>query len=223
MDQSYRILIAEDDALISETLKEYLEEFGHTVTGIVSDSQSAIQYLEEQPDFVFLDIRMHGKDEGFEIARLINEKYQIPFLFLTSFSDKKTVLKASGYNPLGYLVKPFKKENIFAALEIAIAKSESETDNKIEIKDGTKTYYFNPQRILFLKSDNNYVDIYCEDRKVTLRSSLDEISIKLPPYFIKCHRSFIVNKNKIEEKKANSLKIGQHSIKLSRTYKEAFK
>ncbi|MCH5597068.1 response regulator [Niabella ginsengisoli] len=53
MERKYRILIAEDDAIISETLKDYVEELGHTVIGIVSDMKEAEPYLDKQPDFVF--------------------------------------------------------------------------------------------------------------------------------------------------------------------------
>ena len=90
MERTYRIVIAEDDAIISETLKDYVEEMGHSVIGIVSNYEEAISFCDEQPDFIFLDIRMHGKDEGFKIAKTINENYLIPFLFLTSFSDSNS-------------------------------------------------------------------------------------------------------------------------------------
>ena len=83
-----RILIAEDDAIISETLKDYVEEMGHSVIGIVSNYEEAISFCDEQPDFIFLDIRMHGKDEGFKIAKTINESYLIPFLFLILYAIK---------------------------------------------------------------------------------------------------------------------------------------
>jgi DNA-binding response OmpR family regulator len=53
VERTYRILIAEDDAIISETLKDYVEEMGHTVIGIVSSFEEAVSFCNEQPDFVF--------------------------------------------------------------------------------------------------------------------------------------------------------------------------
>ena len=52
-----------------DNVKDYVEEMGHTVIGIVSSFEEALSFCDEQPDFVFLDIRMHGKDEGFKIAK----------------------------------------------------------------------------------------------------------------------------------------------------------
>ena len=102
-------MIAEDDILISESLKEQLEKLGHTVIATISRLSQAREALEMMPDFCFLDIRMRGKDEGFDIAELINNEFQIPFLFLTSFEDRGTVIEASKHSPSAYLVKPFKK------------------------------------------------------------------------------------------------------------------
>jgi DNA-binding LytR/AlgR family response regulator len=220
--RSYRILIAEDDALISEVLKQYLEELGHQVIGIVSDVYNAIYYLDEQPDLIFLDIRMHGKDIGFDIAKIITSKYQIPYIFLTSFSDKKTVSLAAKYCPSGYLVKPFKKENIYTALEIAVANAKISQLNKLKITDGGKTYFLNANDILYIKTEGNYIDIVSLHRKITIRSSLSKISKLLSDQFKQCHRNYIVNTNKISHKSISYLYINDMEFPLSRTFKKNF-
>ncbi len=220
--KKYKILIAEDDALISEVLKEYLEEMGHTVCGIVSDVFSAEKHLNRHPDFVFLDIRMHGKDTGFEIAKIIQTKYHVPFLFLTSFSDMKTVTKAQEYNPAAYLVKPFRKENIFAALEIAVNNSQKSNPDIIKIKDGKKTYLLNTNDIFYLQANGNYIDIFTSQKKITIKSSLEKCSKSFPDFFIKSHRAYYVNSKKITEITATFIKINNISIPLSRTFKKNF-
>lgn len=220
MSNHYRILIAEDDALISESLKHHLEDLGHAVIGIVSNKSDAKSYLDLKPDFCFLDIRMHGKDEGFAIAELIQERYQIPFVFLTSFADANTVGKASQYNPAGYLVKPFKQSDIFSTIEIAIAKDRSSNEEKVEIKDGTKTYFVKASDILYAKADNVYVEIITTSKKFVERTSLDKFLEKLPDNFVRCHRSFVINKNLIEQRSSSEFRIGNDIIPISRTYKE---
>ena len=86
-----KVLIAEDDVLIAETLKSYLIEFGYSVSEVVSSLEEFKQEIEQDVDFCFLDIRMHGKDLGFELAEYLNEHSSIPFMFLTSFSDVETI------------------------------------------------------------------------------------------------------------------------------------
>ena len=217
---TYRILIAEDDALISEALKNYLEDMGHSVIGIVSNLDGAVELLDEQPDFCFLDIRMHGKDVGFEIAATIKEKYYVPFLFLTSFADEKTVKEASKFQPAGYLLKPFREADIYTSLEVAMARAKIENSDKIEIRDGIKTYFIPTNEILFVKAENIYVEIQTQNRRFLERISLDKFLKRLPDNFIRCHRSYIVNKNAISGIGSMELQIGKNKIPVSRTYRD---
>lgn len=217
--KSYRILIAEDDALISESLKDHLIDLGHKVIGIASSKDEAIPFLEEQPDFCFLDIRMHGKDEGFEIAQIIRDQYFIPFMFLTSFSDEETVRKASQYHPSGYLLKPFKEADIFSSLEVAMAKASIDNSDKIHIKDGVKKYFIPPAEVLFVKADNVYVEVHTKSKRYLERISLDKFQDRLPDYFVKCHRSYVINSKEITSIASGKIQIGDSEIPMSRTYK----
>ncbi len=223
MNNSYRILIAEDDALISESLCNHLEDLGHEVIGIVSDITSAIEYLEQKPDFCFLDIRMHGKDTGFEIAKIIHEKYKIPFLFLTSFSDKKTVLEAGNYGPSAYLIKPFKSADIFSSLEVAMAKVNAEKAKKLKLKVGHNVVLLDPSEILWVKADNVYIEIQTQDKRHIVRTSLDKFKEELPAHFIRCHRSFLVNMNIIDSSSASQIFVGETRIPISRSYRDSVK
>ncbi|MBK6986320.1 MAG: response regulator [Bacteroidetes bacterium] len=220
MERTYRILIAEDDAIISETLKDYVEEMGHTVIGIVSNYEEALSFCDEQPDFVFLDIRMHGKDEGFKIAKAISENYLIPFLFLTSFSDKKMIQEAAKFKPAAYLIKPFTKHDIYAALEIAIAKVEVKNADKIELKDGQKYYYINPKEVLFIQSEDKYLSFQYTNKRLLIRANLKDINTKLPAYFVQCHRSYIINTQFVSTKTTTDFTIGSHHIPISKSFKE---
>ena len=217
----YKILIAEDDVLIAESLKDCLENLGHTVFEVVSDVHEAMKELEKEPDICFLDIQMHGIKGGFKIAELINEKYNIPFMFITSYADPGTVKEASLYKPVGYLVKPFDDNDIFAALEIAMVNQVS--SQKIELKDGFSKIKLNPLDIYFVKSDDNYVEVHTKEGRKVERNTLDKFSEKLPVIFQRCHRSYLVNTELIKRVNSNEILL-QDGIKvpLSKSYKEKF-
>lgn len=222
MEKRYRILIAEDDVIISETLKDYLEELGHHVMGVISSLAEAKKYLDEQPDFVFLDIRMHGEDEGFKIANLINQNYVIPFLFLTSFSDKNMIRMAANYKPTTYLIKPFTQSDIYAALEIAIAKVDLERMDLIALEDGQKMYYINPKEVCFIQAEDKYLAIQYTYKRITIRGTLGSIKQRLPNNFVQCHRSYIVNTTYINSKSASLLTVDKFQIPISRSFKIEF-
>lgn len=220
--QRYRILIAEDEAFISEELKSQLEDFGHEVIGIATDFLQAKELLKEQPDFCFLDIRMKGKDVGFEIAHYINKNYQIPFIFLTSFGNAEMVQKAVKYAPAGYLVKPFKTADIYSTLEVSISKSKQSSISRIPIKDGNKSHFVKPDEILYCKASNVYVEVKCTDKTLLERISLDKFSERLPPQFKRAHRSYVVNVNHIAQKTSKELTVGGEIIPISKSNRGNF-
>lgn len=121
---SQKILIVEDEPIIAEDLAVIVQKEGYQVVGIANDGITAMDMLHsQQPDIVLLDIALDSKLSGFDVAKVINDKYQIPFIFITSFSDKHTLEKAKDVYPHGYIVKPFKKRDILANIEIALHRN----------------------------------------------------------------------------------------------------
>lgn len=124
---SHKILIVEDEPIIASDIESILSSNGYFVVGIAYNSVQALDMLSSRhPDLAILDISIKGDRNGIEIASIIREKYKLPFIFLTSFSDKDTVSKAGSTMPYGYVVKPFKDRDIITALELAIQRSELE-------------------------------------------------------------------------------------------------
>lgn len=114
-----RILIVEDEPLIAEDLAMILRKEGHRIVGIAHDGPQALDLLNKgTTDIALLDIALSPSMSGFDIAEIINERYQIPFLFITSFSDRTTLEKAKSLLPEGYITKPFKKKDVLANIEI---------------------------------------------------------------------------------------------------------
>jgi AmiR/NasT family two-component response regulator len=120
--QTTRVLIAEDEALIRLDLKEMLEEEGYTVVAEVGDGQQAVDQAEElRPDLVILDIQMPVLD-GLSAAEQIAKARTAPVIVLTAFSQRELVERARDAGAMAYLVKPFNKNDLVPAIEVARAR-----------------------------------------------------------------------------------------------------
>jgi len=114
------ILIVEDEPLIAEDLASCLIRNNFDITGIAYSYQQALHELKlHLPDLVLLDINLNNDLEGIRIANYINENFQIPFIFITSYSDKATLDLAKVTLPAGYIVKPFNEASIYTAIEVS--------------------------------------------------------------------------------------------------------
>ncbi len=117
-----RIVIAEDEAIIRLDLREMLEEEGYEVVGEAGDGETALALAEDlKPDLVILDIFMPGMD-GLTAAARIGEKELAAVLILTAFSQRDLVEQATRTGAMAYLVKPFDKEDLAPAVELAVAR-----------------------------------------------------------------------------------------------------
>ena len=120
--QSTRVLIAEDEALIRLDLKEMLEEEGYSVVAEVGDGQQAVDRAKElHPDLVILDIQMPELD-GLSAAEQIASDRIAPVIVLTAFSQRELVERARDAGAMAYLVKPFSKNDLVPAIEVARAR-----------------------------------------------------------------------------------------------------
>lgn len=116
-----RVMIVEDEPIIAEDIADMLRHMDADPCWICYTLKSAFDSLEEnQPDLLLIDINLGRGNEGIELAETINQQHRIPFLFLTSYSDRLTLEKAKTVNPLGYVVKPFSEQSLYAAIEIAL-------------------------------------------------------------------------------------------------------
>jgi DNA-binding response OmpR family regulator len=116
-----KILIVEDEELISLDMKSILEDMGIAVTGIARNVEDALtQIAAEPPHLVLLDISLDGEFEGVELARTIDRRWGIPVVFISGHLGDKAVKGVDELNALGYIVKPFYPINLREAVESAI-------------------------------------------------------------------------------------------------------
>ncbi|MFC7445883.1 MULTISPECIES: LytR/AlgR family response regulator transcription factor [Mesoflavibacter] len=227
-----KILVVEDEILIADNICDTLEDLGYYTFEPAINYTEAITILKtEKPDIALLDINLSGAKSGIDIAKEINEKYQIPFVFLTSNTDKDTVGLAKQVQPQAYLVKPFTQEELFTSIEIAISnfnkkdspsiKNKAENKGSLFVKEKGMFIKLNFEDILYIKSDHVYVEIILYNaKKHVIRISLNDIIHKLPDNFIRVHRGYIVNYNHLEKIQTNMLVINGLEIPLGKKYKE---
>jgi DNA-binding LytR/AlgR family response regulator len=233
--QKVKILIVEDEWIVSEEIKELLIKNKYDVIGQAEDAESALAIVHESPaDIALLDINIKGDKDGIELAQELNQTNTCAIIFLTAFDDKYFLDRAKKVKPAAYIVKPFEERNLKVAIEMAF-NNLSETaveeghDNpyfvgdQIFIKDNSRFRKILLNDILYVEAVGSYTDIHFTTGKTTLAINLKAFEGKLSdPKFMRVHRSFLINTDKVDEYEGNSIYISQKSIPLSASRKEEF-
>ncbi len=128
-----RVIIADDESLIRADLREMLTSLGYLVVGEVGDGQSAVNLARElKPDVVIMDIKMPDLD-GIEAAKILTQEKVAPVLLLTAYSQRDLVDRAKEAGVVGYLVKPFREQEIVPAIDIALARFQEFSELEKEV------------------------------------------------------------------------------------------
>jgi len=119
--EKLNLIIVEDDAIISQLIESDLRGMGHQVLDVAHTGAAALKALTvHNPDLVLLDVDLGDGMDGIDVGRTIHEKYHLPFLYLTAFSDRETLERAKQTQPCGYLVKPYKPADLASAISIGL-------------------------------------------------------------------------------------------------------
>ncbi|EPR72617.1 Two-component hybrid sensor and regulator [Winogradskyella psychrotolerans RS-3] len=215
-----KILIIEDDVIIAEYISEILQEEQFKNIEIANDATTAISKMKTfVPEIILMDINLSGKNEGITLSENKNDNAAV--IFITGQQDFALMSEAIKTRPYGYLTKPIKKVDLMASIGIVIQKNENQN---FQFKDGYDTVNVKYSDIRYFVADGNYSSIYTISKKYSIRQSLSTIAEQLPLHtFARAHRSFLVNKNKVERITTNTLEINNVEIPLSRTYAKQFK
>jgi CheY-like chemotaxis protein/DNA-binding PadR family transcriptional regulator len=126
-----KILVVDDEAIITMQLEERLSAMGYTVAGMAASGEEAIDKARRlRPDLILMDIVMPGKMNGIEAANLVTKELDIPVVFVTSYADDAIIEKAKSVRPYGYIVKPFNELEIKAAIEVALFRKAVELEEQ---------------------------------------------------------------------------------------------
>ncbi|MFZ1254802.1 MAG: response regulator transcription factor [Saprospiraceae bacterium] len=129
-----KVLIVEDEPLIAENLAMYLNNNDFEVVGMAYDYDEGLRLLNEtKPDIALLDINLESQQDGIDIGSYIFKNIKIPFVFLSSYSDKQSLDRAKKIQPSGYLVKPFHEKSLLTTLEISLANFAIQANNQAPI------------------------------------------------------------------------------------------
>lgn len=122
MSNALRLVVAEDEAIIRLDLVEALRDCGYEVVADCDRGDDAVALVAEHaPDLALLDIKMPGLT-GTEAARAITAVSSTAVVMLTAFSQRELIDKASDAGAMAYLVKPYRREELIAAIELAVAR-----------------------------------------------------------------------------------------------------
>ena len=218
-----KILIIEDEILIADNLQDFLEKNNFDVVGIGISYEEAVELYEQfKPDLILLDIRLYGEKSGIDFAYYLQKQSKlIPFIYLTSQVDLKTIQTAKVTFPAGYISKPIQKDGLLASIEVALHKYiTSQIDQTtISLNDGYNNFIIHVNDILFLKSDHVYVNVHLiSGRQILQRGSLKELLEKVPNgMFVQTHRSFAVNLKQVSHWDNKYLYIQTKKIPVSRS------
>lgn len=131
-----KVLIVEDEAIIALEIKKSLSELDLTINGLVISYDGAIESIHKnKPDLILLDINLKNNKDGIDIANAIKDESDISIIYLTAFSDENTIQRASRTNPIAYLVKPFKREDLTSTILLAIYKLNNDKKVEPELKE----------------------------------------------------------------------------------------
>lgn len=230
-----KILIVEDDAVQSLKMARDLTNFNYQIVGQAKSVDKALALIaQKSPNLVLLDINLTGQAGdrgGIELGKIIREKYRLPFIYITALEDDFTFQQAiRSTHPQNYIVKPYHEKDLFRAIEIAmdtfiqiseplheedfiVVKESNYELNKILLKD-----------ILFIESDAELKKIFSisSNKYSVIRATMEELEEKLKGnFFIRIHRSYIINLDYASRYKGSKITIGSKTIPVGDTYKES--
>jgi DNA-binding LytR/AlgR family response regulator len=218
------ILIVEDEILIAQQLKKIITNHGYQCAGIAISYDKAVELLKNETiDLVLLDVNISGNRSGIEVAQHINERYRIPFLFLTSYTDITTLDEVKSCRPNGYLSKPVNKATLLTNLDIILAQTHEEQTKSFKLHVGNTSYAIDFAKLLYVKSTHVYVELHFTDQKIVVRISLKDLLTKMQQgEFISINRSFAINQKKLRKRKGAMVHVEDHVFKVSKNYIASF-
>lgn len=230
-----KVGIVEDEFLIAFGISETLKELGYDVTSVANNYTEALAMIaQEKPDILLIDIQLGGYKDGIDLAWKVRKDHNMPFIFLTSNTDPATVERAKKVSPNAYLVKPYNKHDLYTSIEIclhnylALQKQSNESadgdylvKDSVFIKQGQHFHKVNISDILYIESDNVYVNVYTSDAKLMVRSSIQEyLDLLGSKNFFRVHRSYAVNLRHIQIINSEYIIINDTQIPVGKSYRD---
>lgn len=228
MIKNKTILIVEDEQIIAENLRFILQEKGYNFVDLAIDVEDTKDLFKKHTyDLVLMDINLgdYSEIDGIDLIKWLTKRYSFSFLYVTANADDKTIGKAKTTKPSGYILKPFVKESIYANVEIVLNTLIEEKYFYFVNKGQNQSVLIS--EITYLKSDGAYINMHLSNGSVyLLRTSFSECMESLSDFFIRIHKSILINRRHIVgyTSQTVSIKAFNDNVKLSlgRAYKQIF-
>jgi DNA-binding LytR/AlgR family response regulator len=216
----YSVLIVEDELMIASSIEMVLAKNTNLqCVGTAIDYEEALEFLNEQKvDLVLLDYNLSGEKSGIDVAHYINSHFKIPFVFLTSYTDKESLAFIKETYPAGYICKPFNEVNLLTTVEIAL-NNYLDSEMIVSIEIGKSKYKFLQRSVMYAMADHIYVQLFLKEQTLLLRTSLTNLIEMLPQGTLKrINRSVAVNPRHVEKSDNKEITIGNTTFPVSKLY-----
>ncbi|MGB5463819.1 MAG: LytTR family DNA-binding domain-containing protein [Aureibaculum sp.] len=215
-----KCIVIDDEELARTLLKSYIDKVDFLE--LVADFENPIEAIQllkgSDINIIFLDIQM-PELKGTDFAKMVNSKTRV--IFTTAYSEY--ALEGFELNALDYLLKPITFERFLQAVN-KYKQEETAFDDSITVKSGYDLHKLKFDDILYVESDSEYVNFYTTGKKIMSYQTLKSLEKTLPnSTFIRVHRSYIVNKQKVSALKGRDLLISDVKIPVSDSYFEKVK
>lgn len=239
-----RIIVVEDEFVISEDIRAELESAGYEVLSVFDNAEDALPaILKLIPDLLVVDIRLAGNMDGVQLVETIEKSLNIPIIYITANSDTVTYERARTTRPSAFLVKPFSRENLLASVDLALYHFSSDiTPQRIDrlpplgsepkpftlhaslfIRANGKYRKVKQQDILFVEAAGSYVNIQTANERFTLSQNLTQFFKKASlPCLVRIHRSYVVNVERVDSFDESHVYVQTHNLPLSENYRPGF-
>ncbi|WP_299436565.1 LytTR family DNA-binding domain-containing protein [uncultured Aquimarina sp.] len=223
---TYNCLIIDDEPLARELIETYLEKLPNFT--LIDSCKNAIEassvLAKEKIDLLFLDIEM-PQLKGVDFFRSLSHKPEV--IFTTAF--REYALDGFEVNAVDYLLKPIFFERFFSAIQkflklkekhIVINNTENTKNTEgIYVTKAKKKIRVSFDNVLYIESLKDYIKIHFLDETLTVKESISSFEKRIDPRFIRIHRSYIVNKNKVTAYTKHDIEIGEIELPIGNSYK----
>lgn len=220
------ILVVEDEPIIADDIAMHLEDFGYSVSGIAASVEEALEEINKStPQMALIDINLEGDKTGIDLGEILHKKYNIPFMYITSYFDADTIQKVKKTNPTAYLIKPFDERDLKINLELAFAKQKPfyYQSQKLFVKKNQELIALEPQSITHVEAFDNYAYVYTANEKFMISHTLKSIGEKLVDKgFLRVHKSYLINFEHISSVAEGFIYLGSTQIPIGKSYRQEF-
>jgi signal transduction histidine kinase len=123
--RSRELLIVEDEGVTALHLRQHLEKIGYTIIALAGSGEQALHVLERRrPDLVLMDIRLSGDLSGTQTAKIIDERFRIPVVYITAYNNDATVEAVNATGGYGFLTKPIRESELHPVIQLAVSRHE---------------------------------------------------------------------------------------------------